>query len=174
LPATPIFQHPLSFAGETAESKLAKLRRIVNESKAQAYLVSDLSEIAWLYVRHCYALLVSFGASLNLRANDIDGNNPLFYAYAVVSAMGTILFVRSEQLKPEVKAYLSDIKVQIAPYESVRDVLGKTDWGRGQVRLVLYMSPVAHASTDSGISVNARSAFRCVWKCKCDEYIASS
>jgi hypothetical protein len=36
-----------------------------------------------------------------------------------------------------VKAYLSDIKVQVAPYESIRDVLGKMDWSRGQVHLVL-------------------------------------
>jgi hypothetical protein len=53
LPATPIFQHPLKFAGEAAEAKLAKLRKFVNE----AYLLSDLSEIAWLYAAHCDPLL---------------------------------------------------------------------------------------------------------------------
>lgn len=48
--ASPVFIHSLKYAGEAASAKLAKLRAFVKEQGAEAYVVADLSEIAWLFV----------------------------------------------------------------------------------------------------------------------------
>ena len=67
---------PLEVTGETAESKLARIRQQMSELGADYHLVASLEEIAWMN---------------NLRGNDIPCN-PVFYAYQLVGMEDSQLF----------------------------------------------------------------------------------
>lgn len=68
LPDHPIFVHDVKYAGETAASKIAKIRTYAKSKGANICLISGLDEIAWI---------------LNLRGSDIS-YNPVFYAYLTI------------------------------------------------------------------------------------------
>lgn len=46
--AHPIFQHPLQLAGKPASEKIEALRNTIKKLDTQAYLASELAEVAWL------------------------------------------------------------------------------------------------------------------------------
>ena len=78
VPCRPISVHPLLYAGESASSKLARVRHsLANESKTDAIVVQALDQICWL---------------LNLRGEDIVCN-PVFFAYCLVTRTECHLFV---------------------------------------------------------------------------------
>ena len=67
-PAIPINKieiHPLEYAGESARSKISRIREALAKMKADATVISMLDEVAW---------------TLNLRGTDVD-YNPVFVAY---------------------------------------------------------------------------------------------
>lgn len=98
----PLIVHA-KYAGDDSTSKLAKVREIIDERKSDAYIVHELSEIAWL---------------LNLRGMDIPFS-PVFEAYLLVTRGDTSLFVDRDKIKDDVMTYLEDLKIQVKPYEEV-------------------------------------------------------
>ena len=102
-----IFIHSLEFAGESTSDKLARVRKEISKQEATSLLLSDLSEIAWLF---------------NLRGNDIE-NCPLFYAYAIVTLENATLFLDLKHLSPEVEQYLRDVKADWAPVKELAKAL---------------------------------------------------
>ncbi|MDO4957786.1 MAG: aminopeptidase P family protein [Prevotellaceae bacterium] len=107
IPLNPIEIQPLKYAGETAESKLERIRKAIRSQHACGLLVSALDDIAW---------------TLNLRGNDVHCN-PVFVSYLLMEEDSTTLFVNDKKLKTEVKSYLNSIKVKVEPYENVRKAL---------------------------------------------------
>ncbi|MGV6873431.1 aminopeptidase P family protein [Pseudochelatococcus sp. B33] len=71
-PQAPIRSHPLSVAGETAASKLARLREELDRAKVDGLIVSDPHNIAWLF---------------NIRGSDVP-HTPIALGYALVPAHG--------------------------------------------------------------------------------------
>ncbi|MGI6245000.1 MAG: aminopeptidase P family protein [Pseudochelatococcus sp.] len=67
-PAAPIRLHPLSVAGETAASKLERLREKLADTKTDGLIVSDPHNIAWLF---------------NIRGGDVP-HTPIALGYALV------------------------------------------------------------------------------------------
>jgi len=82
LPHTPFFVHDEKYSGESATSKIARVMQAVNESGADALLLSALDEIAWLF---------------NIRGTDVN-YNPMTYAYAYIDNDRRILFVENNKL----------------------------------------------------------------------------
>ena len=103
LPERKVFLQPLEFAGETAESKLQRIRHALLLNHSDGILVSALDDIAWI---------------LNLRGNDVHCN-PVFVSYLLISTDKTTLFIASEKLTPEVKTYLKEINVDTDGYGNV-------------------------------------------------------
>ena len=68
---TEIWNMPEEYCGESRESKIKRIREEIEQyaSGSYAYLISSLDDIAWIF---------------NIRANDVP-NNPVAYAYAVIS-----------------------------------------------------------------------------------------
>ena len=64
-----IYELPLEAVGETAESKLKRLRLAMEEKGADYHIITGLEEIAWLY---------------NLRGSDVS-HTPVFFAFALIS-----------------------------------------------------------------------------------------
>ena len=114
-PANPVYIHPLKYSGQPASEKIAKLRNYIETQAASAYLLTDLSEIAWLF---------------NLRGSDF-ADSPLFYAYALVTPSEIHFYVNSKQLDTTVSNYLKeDLKCTLHEYA---EIFGKTDWNMDMV-----------------------------------------
>ncbi|KAG6877769.1 hypothetical protein C0993_004144 [Termitomyces sp. T159_Od127] len=89
------------YAGRSLGHKIRALREELAKKKYQAFIVNMLDEIAWLF---------------NLRGSDIE-YNPVFFAYAVITADSVNLFVERTQLSDDALKHLGDdIKVQ--PYDA--------------------------------------------------------
>ena len=113
IPSNPIVVHPLEYAGETAQSKLVRIREAIAACHADALLVSTLDDIAWI---------------LNLRGNDVHCN-PVFVAYLLVGKDSATLFADSCKISPEVKTYLDSVGVETDGYGQVGQQLGEMTEG---------------------------------------------
>ena len=107
IPLNPIEIQPLEDAGESAESKLERIRQAIRTRHACGVLVSTLDDIAW---------------TLNLRGTDVHCN-PVFVSYLLLNEDATTLFVNNRKLTKEVSNYLASINVKVEPYENVRKAL---------------------------------------------------
>ena len=100
IPKNKVEIQPLEFAGESAESKIERVRQALREQKANGILISQLDDIAWL---------------LNLRGTDVHCN-PVFVSYVLLTLDEVTLFIDSEKLDDSVKNYLNKIGVRVKPY----------------------------------------------------------
>ena len=100
IPKNKVEIQPLEFAGESAESKIERVRQALREQKANGILISQLDDIAWL---------------LNLRGSDVHCN-PVFVSYVLLTLEEVTLFIDSEKLDESVKNYLNKIGVRVKPY----------------------------------------------------------
>jgi Xaa-Pro aminopeptidase len=103
LPLVAPFIHELKYAGETAESKITKVREAFRRNNAEAILISALDEIAW---------------TLNLRGSDVECN-PVFISYLLITLDDATLFIEPAKLTPELVAYLKSIGVTCEPYNNI-------------------------------------------------------
>jgi len=103
VPADPIEVHPQVYAGESAESKLARIREALLRQKAVGMLMSALDDIAW---------------TLNLRGTDVHCN-PVFVAYLLIGSKGATLFTAPEKITLGVKEHLAKCGVKTAPYDDI-------------------------------------------------------
>ena len=111
-PAVPVDKvriHPMEYAGESASSKIDRVRAELAKLHADGMLVSALDDIAWL---------------LNLRGTDVHCN-PVFVAYVLISTSDVTLYINNAKLTPYVEAYLAREHVRVAPYEKVGEGLRK-------------------------------------------------
>ena len=100
IPKNKVEIQPLEFAGETAESKIARVRQALREQGTESIVISQLDDIAWL---------------LNLRGSDVHCN-PVFVSYVLLTQHDVTLFIDSEKLDETVSRYLQDIGVTTKPY----------------------------------------------------------
>lgn len=99
--------HPLRFAGETAQSKIVRIREELKKVHAVGMLVSALDDIAW---------------TLNLRGTDVHCN-PVVVSYLLIDEDKVTLYVNSEKVDDEVRAYLKETGVNVDEYDRVADGL---------------------------------------------------
>ena len=103
IPVDKVMVQPLEYAGETAESKISRIRKEMAAKRVDALLVSTLDDIAW---------------TLNMRGTDVHCN-PVFVAYLLIGHDDATLFINPEKLTAEVANYLDGIGVSVDRYESV-------------------------------------------------------
>lgn len=106
IPQDKLYPYSADFAGETVESKLARMREIVNcksSNRKWALITSALDEIAWL---------------LNIRGNDVE-YNPVVISYVVLEADKCTLFVNANKVDTVAQNYLDFNNIEIKPYEAV-------------------------------------------------------
>lgn len=108
---TEVFLLDTCYTGESASSKLLRLREKLKDLDADAIAVSKLDNIAWLF---------------NIRSNDIE-NNPVVISYAFVSQDKAVLFTASNRVPASVCDALSHEGVTIREYEEIYSFLETTD-----------------------------------------------
>ena len=121
IPQDKLYPYSADFAGETVESKLARMRALISgklkvEGGKWALIISALDEIAWLF---------------NIRGNDVE-YNPVVIAYAVLEADKCTLFVDANKIDSPAQNYLDFNNINVQPYEAVYDYI------RGLQGTVLY------------------------------------
>ena len=103
IPENKVEIHDLKYAGETAESKIRRIREELKKIHASGMLVSVLDDIAW---------------TLNLRGSDVHCN-PVAVAYLLVDESKVTLYVDSRKLGQEVKDYLKKAGITTDEYPNV-------------------------------------------------------
>lgn len=101
MPATAPFILKECYSGESAAKKLARVREAMAKKGAEVHVLTSLDDIAWL---------------LNLRANDV-ACCPVFLANMVIGKEKAYLFANEKVFGEEVKAYLSDLNVELRTYD---------------------------------------------------------
>ena len=107
LPAAPIVVHPEEYAGETAASKLARIRCRLKAMHVDGMLMSSLDDIAW---------------ALNLRGSDVHCN-PVFLAYLLLEGDEAWLFTDPRKVGREVWKHLQGIGVKNVAYTDIASAL---------------------------------------------------
>ena len=105
LPAEPVWEVSTDYAGLSREEKLARVREKTAKKGADAFLTTELSEIAWL---------------LNLRGNDVK-NTPVFLAYLLLTRDGAALCAQESAFSQEIQEKLERAGVRLYLYESIEE-----------------------------------------------------
>ena len=107
-PMSEAFVHGMEFAGESASSKIARIRKQTGDN---AIVLSMLEEVAW---------------TLNLRADDVECT-PFVLGYVLITPSDTLLYIYKEKVTPEVEEYLHKEGVKIRCYTDIVNDLKSLD-----------------------------------------------
>lgn len=109
IPQDKLYPYSADFAGESVESKLARMREKLVALHGDAIIVSALDEIAWL---------------LNIRGNDVE-YNPVVISYVVLEADKCTLFVDANKIDTVARNYLDFNNIDVQPYEAVFEYIAR-------------------------------------------------
>ena len=99
----PAFKLGEEYAGESAASKIERIREYMKECGATYHTIATIDDICWV---------------LNMRGDDIDFF-PLVLSYMVVKMDGVDLYIDETKLNDELKAEFAEIGVIVHPYNDV-------------------------------------------------------
>ena len=102
---------PEDVAGESAVSKLARLRSALEAEGVDGMLVTMLDEVAWL---------------TNLRGCDVE-YNPVVVSYMIVTLDSAVLYIDERKLTDEVRDYLTAQGISVAGYDDIWQALKEYD-----------------------------------------------
>ena len=127
IPTSLLYEYEEKYTGESVESKLARVRKALEERHCQALVISALDEIGWL---------------LNIRGKDVD-YTPCLISYVVVEMQKCTIFVAPNKLDDAARAYLQRIDVCVQDYDQVFDYLQHIEaegimYDGGKVNEALY------------------------------------
>ena len=99
----PAFKLGEEYTGESAASKIERIREYMKECGATYHTIATIDDICWV---------------LNMRGDDIDFF-PLVLSYMVVKMDGVDLYIDETKLNDELKAEFAEIGVAVHPYNDV-------------------------------------------------------
>jgi len=115
LPTSPVFEHDLSFSGESRSDKINRVRAEMKELGADTHLITTLDDIAWL---------------LNLRGSDVECN-PVFVSYCVIRPESTLLFIDPDKVPSDLTSKLAADNIEIRPYNNINSYLSELKTEKG-------------------------------------------
>ncbi len=107
LPDSSVYEHELKYACTDRKDKIGIICCELEKSGANMQIITALDDLAWTF---------------NLRGSDVECN-PVFMAYASVSAEETILFIDGRKLSPELKNKLESEGIRIREYTGLIEYL---------------------------------------------------
>lgn len=114
LSAEKVWELPISYAGLSREEKLFRVREQMEKEGADALLVTDLTESAWL---------------LNLRGSDVK-NTPVFLAFLLLTKKRALLCAQQAAFPETVCKELAKAQVTLLPYDSIADLVASLPAGQ--------------------------------------------
>lgn len=107
LSAEPVWVLDEKYAGQSAEEKIADLRKAMRKEHAYVHVLTTVDDIMWL---------------LNIRGNDVP-YNPIVLSYVIVTQDQFYLFINEKTLDDQVKAYLDGLQVIVKPYHDIYEMV---------------------------------------------------
>ncbi|MFO3664645.1 aminopeptidase P family protein [Anaerococcus sp. ENR0831] len=137
------------YTGESAESKLNRVREQMDKNGYDYYFIGAVEDICWL---------------LNIRGNDID-YNPVVLSYMLISKDRAYLCIDQDKLDGEVKEYLDNNKIKLHSYDYIftllKDIPGKNriflDPARTNVAIYDAINSNVKVSTGTNITTNMKA-----------------
>ena len=114
LPAQPVWELALEYAGESRADKLARVRTVMAAEGADVFLLTSLEDIAWL---------------LNIRGGDI-ACTPVVLAYLALTKDSCYLFANDAAFPQQVQEHLEDDGVFLRPYDGFYDYANRLSAGQ--------------------------------------------
>lgn len=109
LPAKETFVIEDSLAGESVAEKLTRVRGVMNEKGANAFFLSKLDDLMWLF---------------NIRGGDIECN-PVAMSYGFLTMDRAFLFLQDPALTGAVRLHLEKSGVTVESYDDILGFLQK-------------------------------------------------
>lgn len=103
LPAEPAFLLDVKYAGETAPSKMKRVRQCMEQNGADVHIMTTLDDIAWM---------------LNLRGNDIS-HFPVVLSFFILTRDAAKLFVNRNVLNKEIVKALTEDGICVYDYDEI-------------------------------------------------------
>lgn len=97
------------YAGETTESKLARIREYMKDNDATVHVLTSLDDICWI---------------LNMRGNDIEFF-PFVLSYAIITMDEMHLYINDAKLNAEMKEIFAKDCVVLHPYNDIYEDVKK-------------------------------------------------
>ena len=101
MPSDPLIVITDDMAGESVPSKLDRVRAVMNENKADAYVLSHLDDIMWL---------------LNIRGRDVECT-PVALSYVYMTKENAHVFIRDTIVTDEARAHFKSSGVTLHEYD---------------------------------------------------------
>lgn len=101
----PAFKLDESITGESAASKLSRIREAMKQKGADTHIVASLDDVCW---------------TLNLRGDDIK-YSPILLCYGLITMDEMVLYMDENKLSDDIKAELKELNVRLRPYNSIYD-----------------------------------------------------
>ena len=114
LSAEPVMLLDVKYAGKSRADKLADVRKVMEEKKADYFVLTSLDDIVWL---------------LNIRGGDVECT-PVVLSYVVVLKERVLLFANEKAFGAEVKAALEADGVMLLPYNNIYGWIKKISAGK--------------------------------------------
>lgn len=99
----PIFYLDEKYSGESAASKIERVRAQMKKFGAEAHIITTLDDTGWL---------------LNIRGRDVE-YFPLILCYSIVYNDKVVLYINEDKISDEIKAILVKDNVVIKPYNDI-------------------------------------------------------
>ena len=99
----PVWLLDVKYAGESALSKIGRVREALRKKEADSFLLTSLDDIAWL---------------LNIRGNDVECN-PVVLSYLLLDSESVTLYAAPEALPEKVRAALAADRIAVRPYMQI-------------------------------------------------------
>lgn len=107
IPLHPVWILPEEYSGESAESKIDRIREKMKKVHANVHIISSLYDIAWI---------------LNIRGGDI-AHVPVVLAYLLITDHNVDLFIHGEVVDNKVVSYLAECGVRVFEYDTFYETL---------------------------------------------------
>ncbi len=114
MPCEKVFTLPEDIVGKTVTEKLSEVRESIQKEGAEAFFLSKLDDIMWLF---------------NIRGKDVECN-PVALSYAFITLEEAFLFLQQEALTDEVETYLKSYNVTVKGYSEIGAFLSQLATGK--------------------------------------------
>lgn len=102
---------PKEICGESSKEKLSHVRKRMTEQGTDAFLLSKLDDIMWLY---------------NVRGSDV-ACNPVALSYTYITKEEAVIFLQKSCLDEEAEAYFTKEHIEVREYDALISYLDTAD-----------------------------------------------
>ncbi len=113
-PAGGVTVLPEEIAGRSVEEKLQDVRERMEKEGAEAFLLSKLDDLMWLF---------------NIRGCDVECN-PVAMSYGYITTEEAVLFLQKKAVDEQVRSYLESHHIQLKAYEEIIPFLKTLEEGK--------------------------------------------